>query len=146
MVLQRIKSVHVHRPQHTVHHGLRYLDFLVHSRYLIAWYYCTDKMRARGYILTILRNPQITGTAVHLLEQPIQDLCSNPGHQFKGHYVPLFNGVLVKVQAPHWVAHQQLVLGSFFVVVARQISSHLTMGIPVAYRRLQRLFICVAGE
>ena len=27
--------------QHKVHHGLRYLDFLVHRRYLIAWYYCT---------------------------------------------------------------------------------------------------------
>ena len=40
MVLQSIKSVRTHRPQHKVHHGLKYIDFLVHHRYLIAWYYC----------------------------------------------------------------------------------------------------------
>ena len=41
MVLQPIKPVRVHRPQHKVHHGLRYIDFLVHRRYIIVWYYCS---------------------------------------------------------------------------------------------------------
>ena len=42
----------------------------------------------------------------------------------------LLDGAPVEVQALRWVAHQQLVLGSFFVVVAcllYLISIHLTM-------------------
>ena len=39
-MLQSIKNVRLYRPQHKVHHGIRYVDFLVHSMYLIAWYYC----------------------------------------------------------------------------------------------------------
>ena len=31
----------------------------------------------------------MSGTVVHLLEWPTLALCSNPGHQTKGHHVPL---------------------------------------------------------
>ena len=44
------------------------------------------------YIRTIffsLRNKNVSATVVHLLEWPTLVLCSNPGHQTKGHHVPL---------------------------------------------------------
>ena len=48
----------------------------------------------------------------------------------------LFDGGPVEVQAPCWVAHQLLVLGSSFVVVACLISSHLTM------KQLLQIIVC----
>ena len=42
----------------------------------------------------------LNGLAVHLLELPSQDLCSNPSPQSKGHRVPLLDGVFVRGQAP----------------------------------------------
>ena len=37
------------------------------------------------------------------------------------------DGVAIEVQTPCCVAHQRLVLGSFFVIVAHEISSYLTI-------------------
>ena len=46
----------------------------------------------REHMVTYSQNRQtrnLSGLqAVHLLEPPIQALCSNPGHQPKGHHVP----------------------------------------------------------
>ena len=58
----------------------------------------------------------------------------------------LLVGVVAKVQAPRWVACHQLVLDSFFVVVARLISSRLTMRIAVANDNLRRLLFCDGGK
>ena len=54
-MLQSIKNVRLYRPQHKVHHGIRYIDSVVHSMYLIAWYYCTPSTVHRvGEVVILL--------------------------------------------------------------------------------------------
>ena len=103
-----------------------------------------DLSRQYGQNLTALcdRHNHMSGTVVHLLARPTHVMCSNPAHQTKAHHVPL-----------GWCGHRgsHPTLGAtptscfwlvFLVVVARQISSHPTMRIPVANLHLRQLFFC----
>ena len=51
--------------------------------------YTEKNARAFTYYSQNCKTRNLIGTAVHLLESQTQGLCMNPGHQSKGHQVPL---------------------------------------------------------
>ena len=89
------------------------------------------KCACGGTYLQNCHTHNLSGLAAHLIDLPTQALCPNPGHQSKGHHVPL--GLCAcRGSSPSLGGAQRAWFGLFyFVVVARLISSHLTIEQPL---------------